>query len=70
MLEQLIERLDREPFQPFRIITTSGESYSVTNPHLLAVGQSQLIYCFPKSNKVAYLRLNQLVAFETFEEAA
>ena len=69
-LDQLIELLDREPFQSFRIITTSGDRYDVTNPHLVALCESQLVYCYPRSNKLAYIRLNQLVAFETLEQAA
>lgn len=65
MNERLEELLRKEPFVPFRIILTSGSSYDVTSPLMIAVGQSELSYYFPKSDRLAHLRLNQLAALET-----
>ncbi len=54
----------RQPFNPFKIVMGSGESYVVENSELLAIGQSQLIYCRPHSDNVVYLRLNQISEVE------
>jgi hypothetical protein len=70
MLEQIRELLQQEPFVPFRIMLTSGQGFDVGYPGLLAEGQTQLIYCFPKSDRYAILRLNQLASIETLDRRA
>ena len=42
MKEQLLELLSRDPFVPFRVVMTSGHEHEVANPHLVAVGESQI----------------------------
>jgi hypothetical protein len=64
VLNTVRERRRREPFIPFRLVMSSGETYTVENADLLAIGQSQLIYCVPHSDRVIYLRLNQLATVE------
>jgi hypothetical protein len=70
MIDQLKEYLDREPFQPFRIVMASGHAYEVLNPHAVAIAQSYLFYAFPQSDRSATIRLNQIVALETLQPAA
>ena len=70
MLEQLREHLHRDPFQPFRIVTTSGHGYDVRGPDSVAIAESYIFYCFPNSDKSAHIRLNQIVAIETLQAAA
>jgi hypothetical protein len=67
MLDQIREQLDREPFTPFRIITTSGDRYDVLDPHAVAIAQTYLFYCFPRSDRSAHIRLNQVVATESLQ---
>ena len=69
MIAQLQEHLDREPFQPFRIITTSGDRYEVLTPHEVAIAKTYLFYAFPHSDRSAHIRLNQIVALESAEPA-
>jgi hypothetical protein len=64
VLNTVRELRRREPFIPFRLVMSSGETYTVENTDLLAIGQSQLIYCVPHSDRVIYLRLNQLATVE------
>ena len=68
MIEKLKQLLDREPFQTFRIVVTSGGSYDVLSPFQVAFGETQLDYYYPRSDRSATIRLNQIVAFETTEE--
>ncbi len=70
MLESIVKMLDAKPFHPFRIVLTSGSAYDVTNPHLVAMGQSQIVFCFPRSDRHAILRLNQIAAIETIQADA
>ena len=70
MLDDLRSWLGNEPFVPFRIVVTSGGSYDVTSPYQVAIGQTQFDYYFPRSDRKATVRLNQLVAFETLEDAS
>jgi hypothetical protein len=69
MLDELKAHLDREPFSAFRIILTSGDRYEVTSPYQVAIGQTLLFYCFPRSNRTAFLRMNRVAAFEDSEPA-
>ena len=70
MIESLKELLDKSPFQPFKIVTASGDKYDVLNPYLVAVGKSQLNYFFPKSDRWVLIRLNQITALESAHQAA
>ena len=70
MLDTIREMLDAEPFRPFRIIITSGDRYEVQNPHLVAIGRTELLYFFPRSDRWASIRLNQIVSAETVQSAA
>jgi len=70
MLEKINELLARDPFVPFQLVMSSGEKYTVTNPHMLVLGETQFFYVFPRSDKFAWLRYNQLVAVETVEQRA
>jgi len=69
VMNELKELLDREPFAAFRIILTSGSSYEVTSPYQVAIGQTQVDYYFPRSDRKAVLRMNQIAAFEDSEPA-
>jgi hypothetical protein len=70
MLERLAELLRKDPFTPFRMILSSGTHYDVVSPLMVAVGQSELTYYFPKSDRLAHVRLNQLTSLETLEVQA
>jgi len=70
MAEEIESLLKRNPFEPFRIITSSGDRYEVTNRFNLAIGQSQLAYFFPRSDRWALIRLNQITEIESASAAA
>jgi hypothetical protein len=68
MNDKLKQLLDRDPFVPFRIVVTSGGAYEVTSPYQVALGETRLDYFYPRSDRDATVRLNQIVAFESLEE--
>jgi hypothetical protein len=68
MLETILTLKHRDPFVQFQIVMNSGDRYLIENPDLLAIGKSELAYYFPRSNRVAFLRTNQVAAVEQLEE--
>jgi len=69
MRDEIVEHLDRDPFVPFRIILTSDQGYDITNPHLVALGETVMHVMQPKSNRYAILWLNQVASLEVLETA-
>ncbi len=70
MLDLIRDMLDREPFHPFRVVLTSGDRYDVGSPHMRTIGETMIFYAYPRSDRFAYLRLNQIAAVEAIEAAA
>lgn len=69
MIESILELLRSETFHPFKIVLTSGEVFEVSNPHLIAVGQAVVVVCWPKSDRVSILRLNQIASVDVPQAA-
>lgn len=58
--DEIRELLAREPFQPFRVHVSSGDSYDVQNPALAVPMKSRLFIAAPDSDHwtlVAYLHI-------------
>ena len=68
VLQTIRDLRRREPFIPFRVIMSSGEGYTIENSELLAIGNSQLVYCFPHSDRIAHLRMSQISAVEELDQ--
>lgn len=51
------ELLDREPFQPFRIVMSSGESVTIRNPDLVVIMRSEVFVAEPNSDRRSYIPL-------------
>ncbi len=45
--EELKELLAGEPFEPFRVITSSGKSYEVRDPQSVALMKSRIFIALP-----------------------
>jgi hypothetical protein len=63
-LDNIRELKRGAPFVPFTIIVTSGDRYEIVDPELLVVGLTEVFYCFPRSDRVVFIRANQIVALE------
>jgi len=64
IIETIHELQAREPFDPFTIVTTSGDRYVVEVAANLVFGKSYFFYCYPGKDRVAYIRLSQITAVE------
>ena len=69
VLQTVRDLRKREPFAPFRIVMTSGESYTIENSELLAIARSQLIYCLPYSDRIAHLRISEISSIVENDDA-
>lgn len=59
------EMLHREPFEPFRVATSTGESYVVRNPDLVALLRSEVFIAHPNSDRRTFVPLRNVSAVET-----
>ncbi len=44
---ELEERLNKEPFEPFRVTTADGKHYDVTNPRMAVAMETRFFIAFP-----------------------
>lgn len=62
---EIIGLLTNDPFEPFRVITTSGQTYAVNNPALAVPMKSKLFIALPDGDSwtiVSYLHLSSVDA--------
>ena len=59
------EMLSREPFEPFRIVTSAGESFIVRDPHTVALMKSEVFIAQPRTDRRTFIPLLHVVTVET-----
>ena len=69
MPEEIKDLLERVPFEPFFIVTSSGERYLVDNPHAVALMTGR-VFIAPKDEKLAFVKIGQITALEAGPMAA
>lgn len=47
--------LDRDPFEPFRILTSGGESFTIRDPHAIALLKSEVFIAHPDSDRWTFV---------------
>ena len=62
--DNIREKLAREPFQPFRLRLTSGDSYTIRNPDLVVVMKSELFVAHPNSDRHTFIPMWHVAAVE------
>lgn len=70
--EAIKSRLDVRPFQPFRVVTSSGEGYEVRHPEMAFPTRSEMVIASPdrqgvpsRAHIVANLHITALEPIET-----
>jgi hypothetical protein len=63
--ETIREMLEREPFAPFRILSSCGEAFIVRDPHTVALLKSEVFIAQPNSDRRTFLPLMHVAAVET-----
>lgn len=59
------EMLEQEPFEPFRVCLSNGESYTVQNPHMVALMKSRVFIALPDSERWTFVSYLHIAALET-----
>ena len=54
----------RDDFRPFKIITSAGLAYDITDPAGLALGKSELFYYFPRSDRSIHIPYTHIATIE------
>jgi hypothetical protein len=67
--ESLNELLRRDPFRPFRILTTAGKEYPVQNPDLLHLMRAEVFYAFPSNDRWAIIPISHITSVEVDQVA-
>ena len=57
--------ISRDPFQPFRVVTSSGESYAVSNPGLVVPMNRNVFIAMPDGERYAIVSYLHVTAVET-----
>lgn len=61
---EIREILEKDPFEPFRIRLSSGDTYEVRNPGLVAIMRSRLFITFPKTDRWTFVPFLHIAAIE------
>jgi len=58
------EFVEKEPFRPFRIMTSDSKKYTVKNPRLVIVMRSDVFYAFPKRDRWTMIPISRISSIE------
>ena len=66
--EAIREWLLRQPFEPFELRLSNGQTYQVRHPELVAVGKQKMVVVNPDTDLVTHIALvhvNSIQALQT-----
>ena len=70
VLKDIKDLLDKQSFEPFRVVTASGDKYEVKNPHNVALLDGRIFYAYPDGGKWVFIRTQNITSIETVQKAA
>lgn len=66
----ILELLDKEPFEPFRIRMADGHDYEVANPDLAVAMENTLFLAAPNRDRFKLLSYINITSIESPSKAA
>ncbi len=63
--DEVRERLNRDPFEPFRFRLTSGDSYDIRDSNCVALGTKRVFVAFTDADRQAFFPYLHIAAIET-----
>jgi hypothetical protein len=66
---EIRDLLRRDPFEPFRIKLTSGDSYDIRDPNAVALGKSRVFIAFPDTDTWTFFSYLHIAAVESLQAA-
>jgi hypothetical protein len=68
-MESIREFIRREPFEPFVIRLSNGESHEVHHPECVAITKTQVVVTYPEEDRVVHCGLIHVNAVESLQQA-
>jgi len=68
-MDSIREFIRREPFEPFVIRLSSGESHAVRHPECVAITRTQVVVTYPEEDRVVHCGLVHVNAVEALQQA-
>lgn len=65
---ELVELIESEPFQPFRVRLSSGDHYDVRNPRSVALLKNRLFVTLPDGDHWVFIPFLHIAAIETIRK--
>jgi hypothetical protein len=66
--ETVREWVNRQPFEPFEVRLSNGETYQVRHPEVLAIGKNKIGIVDPETDRfvhIALIHVNSIQALQT-----
>lgn len=63
--ETIRELLRRQPFRPFRLVLSNGETYDVVHPEFVMFTKSGVVVGYPDSDRISICDLLHIASIET-----
>ena len=68
-METIREFIRREPFEPFVVRLSNGESHEVRHPECVAITRSKVVITYPDEDRVVHCGLIHVNSVETLQQA-
>jgi hypothetical protein len=68
-MEIIREFIRREPFEPFVVRLSNGESHEVRHPECVAITRSKVVITYPDDDRVVHCGLSHVNSVETLQQA-
>jgi len=68
-MDSIREFIRREPFEPFVIRLSNGESHAVRHPECVAITRTKVVVTYPEEDRVVHCGLVQVNAVEALQQA-
>jgi len=68
-METIREFIRREPFEPFVIRLSNGESHEILHPECVAITKSKVVITYPEEDRVVDRSLIDVKAVELLQRA-
>lgn len=67
--DEIRERLNRDPFEPFRFLLTGGHTYDIRDPNSVALGAKRVFIAFTDADRQAFFPYLHVAAIETLGDS-
>jgi hypothetical protein len=67
--EAIREWLNRQPFEPFELRLSNGETYQVRHPEIVAIGRHKMAVVNPETDRITHIALIHINSIQARQTA-